>query len=271
MNTGYESKELTFCVLISCMHQQKDIIQRSNVQTNVVVVNQCDENRTEEWDFQNKQGQTRHAKFICTTERGLSRSRNMAIKNCVFDICQICDDDELLPDNLEDIVLSQYKQTPQASLITFALEWSGKSFKYPVKVMKVGFSQILRTSSLQITFCRKELLGKGICFDEMMGSGTGNGGGEENKFLLECYRAGMKILYEPVVIATIKPGSSKWFKGYTDKYFRDKGWVFRRTLGNIVGLAYISVFPLIHLKSFKRDNTLQRMYKNLILGYFEKR
>ena len=44
-------------VLISCMHEKDtNIIQRSNIQTDVVVVNQCDKDCIEEWDFINKQG-----------------------------------------------------------------------------------------------------------------------------------------------------------------------------------------------------------------------
>lgn len=49
-----------------------------------------------------------------------------------------------------------------------------------------------------------------------MGSGTGNGGGEENRFLLDCRKAGFKMFYIPKVIASIGKGDSKWFKGYTE-------------------------------------------------------
>ena len=73
---------MTLTLLIACMHEKDtSIIQRSNVQTDVVVVNQCDHDSVEEFDFVNKKGKICHAKFICTNERGLSRSRNMAIRN----------------------------------------------------------------------------------------------------------------------------------------------------------------------------------------------
>ena len=83
---------MTFNILISCMHEKDtSIIERSNVQSDVVVVNQCDLDSVEEFDFVNKKGKTCHAKFINTTERGLSRSRNMAICNAWGDVCLICD------------------------------------------------------------------------------------------------------------------------------------------------------------------------------------
>ena len=92
---------MTLNLLIACMHEKDtSIIKRSNVQSDVVVVNQCDHDSVEEFDFLNKKGITCHAKFINTTERGLSRSRNMAIENAQkADVCYICDDDEYLVDD----------------------------------------------------------------------------------------------------------------------------------------------------------------------------
>ena len=93
-------------LLISCMHEKDhSIIERSNVQTDVVVVNQCDKDSVDEFDFKNKKGETCHAKFINTTERGLSRSRNMAIRNAWGDVCLICDDDEWLSDDYADTII----------------------------------------------------------------------------------------------------------------------------------------------------------------------
>ena len=46
--------------------------------------------------------------MIYTTERGLSKSRNLAIANAKTDICLICDDDEIFVDNYEEIILNAY-------------------------------------------------------------------------------------------------------------------------------------------------------------------
>ena len=81
---------MTFNILISCMHQKDaSIIERTGVQSDVVVINQCDHNSIEEFDFINRKGEKCHAKFICTTERGLSRSSNMAIRYAEGDICEM--------------------------------------------------------------------------------------------------------------------------------------------------------------------------------------
>ena len=260
-------------VLISCMHEKDhSIIVRSNVQTDVVVVNQCDHESVDEFDFVNKEGRSCHAKFICTTERGLSRSRNMAIRNAWGDVCQICDDDELLPDNVESIVLRAYEENPHAALIAFSLIRRDIPKKYPEVKRSLGFVQILKTSSHQLTFSRK-LMGKHhIWFDEKMGSGTGNGGGEENKFMLDCRKAGLKMEYVPQVIATVNKGVSKWFKGYTEKYFRDKGWAARRCLGFCVGYAFVIYTVINHRKEFVKDGlSFGDVLLNMGKGFFEKR
>lgn len=255
------------------MHQKDTgIINKSNVQSDVVVVNQCDHDSIEEFDFVNKKGETCHAKFINTTERGLSRSRNMAIRNAWGDICQICDDDEWLADDGEDKILKTYKENPDVGLIAFALIRKDVDQSYPIGKKSIGLKEILRTSSQQITFSRILLKEYGILFDEKMGSGTGNGGGEENRFMLDWRKAGAKMLYIPDVIATVNPGKSQWFKGYTEKYFQDRGWTSRRNLGIFWGFLFIVYNWLHHRKAFVKDGvSFFGVFKNMIKGYFDKR
>ena len=262
---------MTLTVLISCMHEKDhSIIARSNVQTDVVVVNQCDQNSVEEFDFVNKKGRSCHVKFINTTERGLSKSRNMAIENAWGDVCQICDDDETLPDEYEDIILNAYAENPNAGVITFALNRLDVEKSYPVARMSLGLKEILRTSSQQVTFLRVLLRKAGVRFDEKMGSGTGNGGGEENHFLLDCKKAGFKMIYVPQVIATVNKGESKWFKGYTEKYFRDAGWCAHRILGFCMGYAFLLYNAFHHRKSYTSDGiSFFGVLKSMTQGFFE--
>lgn len=259
--------------LISCMHQKDaGIIARSNVQSDVVVVNQCDRDSVEEFDFVNKKGRTCHAKFICTTERGLSKSRNMAIRNAWGDVCQICDDDETFPDDAEEIVTRAYEQNPGCGVIVFALKRLDCAMSYPVERKSLGFVQILKTSSLQVTLSRNLLRGAGVQFDEKLGSGTGNGGGEENKFLLDCRRSGLKMMYVPEEIATVHPGASQWFKGYTAKHFQNKGWSTRRILGFFKGYAFLLYNAINHRREFTKDGlSFGKVLWNIHKGFFEKR
>lgn len=257
--------------LISCMHQKDaSIIERTGVQSDVVVINQCDHNSIEEFDFINKKGKKCHAKFICTTERGLSRSRNMAIKYAEGDICQICDDDQTVSEDGEDVICNVYKEHPEVDVITFSLVRKDGNKKYPNNEQYINFIQMLKTNSLQITFRKEAILKKYIEFDINMGSGTGNGGGEENKFLFDCKRKGIKLFYSPQKIATVLPSESQWHLGYTATYMRNQGWVSRKILGTFMGFLYCIYYGISHRKRYTEINMFQAIY-NLILGFFSKK
>ena len=260
----------TVTTLISCMYEKNaNIIARSNIQTDVVVVNQCDYDSIEEFEFKNKKGVTCRAKFINTTERGLSRSRNMAIANSWGDICYMCDDDELLADDYEQKMIEAYERHPQCSIIVFSL--IRKNHTYPIIEQKIGLKEILRTSSVQTTFKRADIISHNILFDEKMGSGTGNGGGEENKFLMDCKRVGLKLWYVPQVVAEVKSEDSQWFQGFTEQYFRNFAWASRRIMGPILGGLYTIYWIIFRRKKYKPDLTLFEISKACFKGYFEKR
>lgn len=248
------------------------IVERSNIQSDVVVINQCDDNCIKEFDFENKKGETCHCKFICTTERGLSRSRNMAICNGWGDICLLCDDDECLFDDYPQKILDSYKEEPEADIIAFALDRKDHPKVFSPKKVKLGLKNIGQISSVQISFRRDTIVNADISFDVKMGSGTGNGGGEENMFLHTCRKKKLKMMYTPKVIATIlATGKSNWFKGFTNDYFSNLGWVTRRIHGTFVGSLYLFMWLLKHRKMYIRDNTTINAIKNIYFGFNDNR
>lgn len=263
---------MTLQVLISCMHQKDhSIIERSNIQTDVVVVNQCDENREERFTFTNQRGMKCNVLFISTTQRGLSRSRNMAIANASADICLICDDDEIFENDYETIILDSYKENKKADIIAFRLK--GITYKtFSSEAERIKFPKILKIASQQISFRLNKIKSNGISFDEKMGSGSGNGSGEENKFLLDCLKHQLKILYVPRDIVTINGGSeSMWFEGYTQEFFRNRGWSNKHMLGFPIGLLYSLYWAFSHQTLYSNESSLFKAIKNLTIGSFQNR
>lgn len=263
-------------ILLSCMNQtDESIISRSNIKCDVIVVNQCDKDEIKRFTFHDSCNIPHNAIFINTTERGLSKSRNLAISYASDDsICILSDDDEIFADDLVEKILSSYYKNPEVNLITFALIRSDMDApkKYPANQKQMDFRQICRTSSQQISFKKIFITLNDIRFDEQMGSGTGNGCGEEIKFMLDCRRKKAKLLYNPHVIATIIPGESKWFKGYDEKFLRNFGWSSRRAMGSITGFAYIIYWALSHRALYKEKGIgLSKACLTLIAGYFSKR
>lgn len=267
------NNNLRVCVLLSCMHQSDhSIIHKSNIQCDVVVVNQCDSDSIERFSFQNEKGEECSAVFVNTTERGLSRSRNMAIGHAPDNaICVIADDDEVFESDAPDKIIKIYDEHPECSVVAFSLIRKDGTRRYPANSYKIGFKQALSVNSLQITFKKSSVQAHNIRFDILLGSGTGNGGGEENRFILDCLRAKLVIKYFPIIIATVLPGESQWFYGYTSKFMEDKGWASRRILGSFLGLVYV-VYSAFHLHSrYKCEMTFSKATWSMLKGFYSKR
>lgn len=268
---------MTPTVILSCMHQKDhSIVHRSNIRCNCVVVNQCDTDGIEEFDFTDSAGVRHHCIFANTTERGLSRSRNMAVRLAPDDaVCLIADDDELFADNLQQTLIETWADHPQAGAVTFALIHrntpTGRHKHYPEQPFRLRFADILRCTSVQISFRKETVSESGIVFDEKMGSGTGNGGGEENKFLLDIRRHGLPIYYEPAIIATVLPGESQWFKGYDRKYLENLGWSSRRSMGTLTGLLYINYWILSHKTLYSPGISVCEAMRHIWRGFFSRR
>lgn len=260
---------MTISVLISCMHQKDtSIISRSNVRTNAVVINQCDRESTEKTIFTDANGQKHQLRFICTKERGLAKSRNKAIDNSEDDICLIMDDDETLYDNYESIITNSFQEYNDVDIIAFNVD-RNKAKKYAKSPHNVGFLRALKISSVEICFRRKSINDNNIRFDIEMGSGTGHGAGEENAFLYECLRKGLKIKYVPQKIATLSTASdSQWFNGFTEKYFLQRGWATERYMGKCIATLYAVYYIVCKRNMYKKDCSQWNALKHTLKGIY---
>lgn len=258
-------------VLISCMHQSDwSIIERSNIQTDVLIINQCERDAIEEYSFSNEAGRICSARMIHTTERGLSRSRNMALQYATGDICLFCDDDEVFETDYEQTILQAFNANPYYALIAFRLNYSRKTF--PKESCTYNRFTSGHLSSAQIAFDRKKILSTGIGFDVQLGSGTGNGGGEETKWLYQLLsKRHIKAIYLPRLIASIADGESMWFKGYNERYFINYGWTIRRIYGCIIGALFLCYHVISHRHLYAPYCNTTTICKYLLKGFFEKR
>ncbi|MGN0976926.1 MAG: glycosyltransferase family A protein [Faecousia sp.] len=228
------------------MHQTDDtLIRRSRLTGDVVVINQCDQDEYTEY---NTEGGI--ARFFSTRQRGLTKSRNMAIAESRADICMLCDDDEVFVPDYGEKILAAYEKLPQADVIIFKMVNRPPSFAD--KVMHLKFPRTMKVSSWQISFRRQRLLDTGVRFDELLGAGTGNGAEEELKFLLDCEKAGLAIYYVPEDIASVGQEASTWFSGFTETFFENRGATTRYILGFGMASVY-AVYYVIRKRNLFRD------------------
>jgi glycosyltransferase involved in cell wall biosynthesis len=149
-------------VLLSCMYQEDmGIAVRARVQSDLLIINQCNKNGIDEVT-----DGVHHIRMISSTERGLSKSRNMALENACGDICLICDDDEIFEEGYKDAIIKVFEQMPKADVITFALHHPQR--KFPNHCKKLGYIGALKSCSFQIAFRREKVLEKNIRFLNIM-------------------------------------------------------------------------------------------------------
>ena len=255
-------------VLISCMYQSgREIISRTNIQTDAVVVNQCDTDSREEFTFSNKSGERCRALIINARDRGLSKSRNRAIANSSRDILLLCDDDEILNDDYSARIVRAFRENND-SIIAFRFDSPKKS--YPNAARKINIVNAGRLTSHQIAMRRDDIVSNGIRFNEKMGSGTGNGAGEENKFVVDCLKKGLTGKYVPELIGRIVDGQSQWFSGYNKKYWIDRGWAYKMIHGRVRGLFFVAS-AIFRARKIGRENSIFEIAGWLFDGFMQKR
>lgn len=142
--------------------------------------------------------------------------------------------------------------------------------KYPHKKLKIGYVRALKIASWQLAFKLESIKAKGIRFDETLGSGVSNAGGEEHKFLYDCIRSGLRIIYIPVNIGRMTPSSSQWWKGFTNKYFFDRGIMTRKLMGKWLSTLYAIYFLTRKYPLYKKDISIREGSKHLLKGIFNK-
>ena len=96
----------------------------------------------------------KNKKVITVNEFGLSKSRNLAIKNSTEKYIILSDDDVKYIDNYEKIILDTYKKYPKADCICFWVESENKNrIVQRIKSGKIGILKIEATTNQACCAC----------------------------------------------------------------------------------------------------------------------
>ena len=251
---------LSLEVLVSCMHEPDEaIVRRSQINSDVLLINQCDCKNTLEYQVGNQ-----CIRRIDTRQRGLSRSRNMAIEHAQNDLCLLCDDDEIFEPDYETTIINAFQQLKNADIMVFLLANQPCSLKRSIH--KLNYLECLRVCSCQIAFRRKSVLESGVRFSPLIGAGSGNGCGEENKFLLDCYKKGLRIYHFPQTIASLRQEGSTWFQGFNDAFFYQRGIVTRYMLGLPLSAVYAFYYAFAKRNLYKQQISIHCALKEMLCG-----
>ena len=137
----------------------------------------------------------------------------------------IADDDMVYTDTYREDIINEFQKHPEADALVFNVtalndERSGKPIE---KYARVGKRESREYGSVHIAIRKRALIGKNVYFNTLFGSGATYSCGEDTLFLKELIEKDLKLYKTPIRIASVDMSDSTWFKGYNEKYFRDKG------------------------------------------------
>lgn len=205
-------------------------------------------------------------RVINSYEKGLSRSRNLAIKNVIGEICLLADDDvEYLP-NFETIVKSSFISLKDASVIRFKIKtFCGKPYKEYFKISKLLTTKkdVKRTSSIEIAFKRKDIVENNILFNTLFGLGSHFKSGEEYLFLKDILNKGLQVYFENKAIVKHSYESSTRDIA-SDNYIKTKA-VLHFIDYNFFG--YLVLFKFIIFLVNNKSIKLMQIFSKYIIGH----
>lgn len=250
-------------VLVSTMHQKNhDLLKIMNLQSDAIIVNQCDKNEFEEFEYQG------HAiKFLSFNERGVGLSRNNALMRAKADICIFADGDVTYVDNYKNIITQAFKDNPKADIIVFNVPSLNLERPSPLinRKKRVRIFNCLKYGAVTMAVKIEKIHKSNIYFSLLFGGGAKYGSGEDSLFIIECLRKKLKVYADPAIIGYVSQEDSSWFNGYTDKFFMDKGAIFASISQRCAWLLCLQ-FVLRHRDMFKNDKTVINALKLLIEG-----
>lgn len=211
-------------VLVATMNQSDhSLLDKMNIQSDVIVGNQCNNNIIECFEYKGNK-----AIYLNFNEKGVGLNRNNALMRAEGDYCLFADDDMVYIDNYPQIIEQLFADNPRADVIVFNLKENNSKRKQINKKKKIGHLNYLTYGTARIAIKLESIKKNHIYFNLCFGGGTEHCHGEDNIFLSDCLRKGLKIVAVPVEIAELlNERESTWDVGYSAKYIADQGELYR--------------------------------------------
>lgn len=181
----------------------------------ILIINQTQENNLLDSPF-------RSVRVINSFEKGLSKSRNLALKNAIGKIVLIADDDVEYKKDFDAVIVQAHNQYNNKAVISFCIQKpNGLMFKKYLSNPKMNLSllELFNVLSIEISLNKSVLDELRIVFDENFGLGSEFQMGEEAVFLSDIKNTNQQIGFVPCVIAIHPEISSNEKFGFSQRYY----------------------------------------------------
>lgn len=256
-------KQMSLQVLVSTMHQYdcNRLIEKMNIRSDAIVVNQCDYNKFQDFNYKGKK-----IRFLSFEETGVGLSRNNALMRASSDVVLFADDDVVYYNNYEEKILNEFTD-PNVDVCIFNIQCvtPGKNNRVNSKKLRLHFFNAFHYGAVRIAVRTESIRQANIFFSLLFGGGARYSAGEDSLFICECLRKGLKLYTSPEFIGEVSHDKSTWFRGYNDKYFHDKGILFKH-ISKRWGRLLCLQFAIRHRKMFRGEKTWIEAYRLMLKG-----
>ncbi len=255
----------TLETLVSALGQEVgSLAEKMNLQSDAIIINQGDENSYQEYVYRGNR-----IRGYSFAERGVGLSRNNALLRAGGDILLFSDEDIVYEEGYALKVLEAFQKRPQADMLLFNMEVEADRATYHIeKEHRVRFYNSGRYPTYSFAVRRDRLQKANVTFSLLFGGGAPYSNGEDSLFLMDCLKKGLKIYALPIRLGKEVPRPSTWFKGYTEKFFFDRGVLYFFLYGRLCRFMAVR-FLLAHRKTMCQKISVGRAYKLMCAGMRE--
>ena len=198
--------------------------------------------------------------------KGVGLSRNTALDNADHELIQFGDDDIVYEHGYADRIIAEFDAHPEADVILFNVRaQEGRETYWNTDYARVNWRNYGRYPAYAICARRDKLVSSGVRYSLLFGGGAPYMNGEDSLFLHDCLKSGLAIYRTDVALGRETSGESTWFKGYTDKFFFDRGVLYHFLYGKmalVLGFRYL----FKNRNEMCRELGLMHCYKKLCSG-----
>ena len=240
------------------------VAENMKLEADAIVINQ-----TDSFGFEEYQYKEHRIKIYCMNEKGVGLSRNNALLRADGDIVLFSDEDIVYNEGYAKAVLDAFEANPDIDMIFFNFDVAEDRQTYHIeKKGRVRRYNCGRYPTYSLAVRREVLHKKGITFSLLFGGGAKYSNGEDSLFIKQCIKSGMKALALPVTLGREVPRPSTWFNGYTDKFFYDRGVLYKALYKGLAKPLALR-FLIAHRDIMLTDRKLMDAYKLMTQGMKE--
>ena len=231
-----------------------DNIPRSSEKLKIIIIHQT-ETPEKYLDIVSSINEFPHLTYVHSYERGVTKSRNLAISKSTSDIILFCDDDVTYEPDIYEVLIESYSINPDFEVLTFAykkenLEGFGRFSK---KSYIHNRKTILSVGTIEVSCKRTFIQSKNIKFPLNLGAGSQYYLCDEPVFMSRVLDNGGKAKYIPLQICSHPEVSSG--QNFNDiNALRSRLICFHYIFGKLLGTFIYNIFIIknIYKLNFKQ-------------------